>query len=210
MDVNDALANALATKTCRPGMCLQVTRGWLNIPARAYDADDAWDDATRKHPGDRTPPKGAPVFYAGGNHGHIALHLGGGQIRSTDAPSAGLVSTQALTWPETHWGLRYLGWTEDLNGVDIDYLTGDDMPTAKEIADAVWAEALKDEVNGGTMAAGVMLRKTHRNVVALKGSLDVKALAAALAPLLPTGAGASADQIEAALRRVFADAADTT
>lgn len=73
-----------------------------------------------KHPNDRNPPAGAPVYYRGGKHGHIALSVGGGKvIRSTDCQSTGIVAEEDLSWPEQAWGYPYLGWTGDLSKVAL-------------------------------------------------------------------------------------------
>jgi len=74
-------------------------------------------------------------------------------------------------------------------------LNGEAMPTAEEIARAVWDHDITDRVNGGTRAASTMLSFTHANsartrdgVAVLLGrdpaDVDEAALAAALAPLL--------------------------
>lgn len=122
---NAAVANADADKTCEPGMCLKVVRTWLEIPSSAADAIGAWNAAKHKHPGDKHPPKGAPIFWKSGSggsgHGHIAI-VRGSNMRSTDVPSSGKVGNDDGSWPRVHWGQTYLGWTEDLNGISIPYL----------------------------------------------------------------------------------------
>ena len=125
-----AVANANRYTSCPVGMCLKYTRTWLEIPARYGRAIDAWNNAAHRHPGVRTVPRGAPMFWVGGSSGagHIALSTGplsqGVQgVRSTDVPTSRHVSTVPLSWFAGHWpGLRYLGWSEDLNGVWIPYL----------------------------------------------------------------------------------------
>ena len=130
----EAVHNARRYLTCDPGMCLKYVRTWLEIGSRYPDAQSAWNNAKHKHTGG-TPPAGAPVFWRkpGGGHGHIGLSVGGGRFRGTDMTVARRVSEQVLSWPTSHWGYPYLGWTEDLNGVMIPWLdatpTGDaDMP----------------------------------------------------------------------------------
>lgn len=123
---NEAIANADAAKTCEPGYCLKYVRTWLGIGSSAADAIGAWNAAKRRHPGDKHPPKGAPVFWKSGSggsgHGHIAL-VRTSNMRSTDIPSSGKVGNDDGSWPRIHWGQTYLGWTEDLNGILIPYLT---------------------------------------------------------------------------------------
>jgi len=122
---NEAVANAEAAKTCEPGYCLKYVRTGLEIPSLAADAIGAWNAAKHKHPGDKHPPKGAPIFWKSGSggsgHGHIAI-VRGSNMRSTDIPSNGKVGNDDGSWPRVHWGQTYLGWTEDLNGVLIPYL----------------------------------------------------------------------------------------
>ena len=117
----EAARNARRYTTCSVGMCLRYVRTWLEIGSYYGSAIEAWRGASGKHWGDRTPPRGVPVFYEGGTYGHIALSMGHGKVRSTDAPYSGRVSTVDLNWPEQHWGQKYLGWTETLNGVRIPF-----------------------------------------------------------------------------------------
>jgi hypothetical protein len=162
---SEACGNANSYGSCDKGMCLKYTRTWLEIPSLQPDAISAWNKANVKHPGDRNPPAGAPVFYKGGQYGHIALSMGGGKIRSTDCTSTYDVSTVDLSWCENHWGYPYLGWTEDLNEVKIPYLTGgaptpeppeeEDMPLTDDdltkIAGKVWSHRVADESVGTIM-----------------------------------------------------------
>ena len=113
--VNDAetgARNAEADKTNDPGYCQQQTRMWSGIPSRYPDASTAWRNTNDRYPGNRNPPRGAHVFWTGGSHGygHVAMSLGGGKVRSTDAGGAGKVATVDLGWVESAWGLPYAGW----------------------------------------------------------------------------------------------------
>ena len=139
-----ATDNAKRYTSNSPGMCLKYTRTWLEIASYYGDAATAWKHCKKRHPGDRNPPKGAPVLWTGGSHGygHAALSMGGGKIRTTDATSSGQTSTQDLSYPERVWGLTYAGWAEDLNTVTIPYLGAvapaptpevDDMPNTTHL-----------------------------------------------------------------------------
>lgn len=123
---NQAVANAKMFSRCVPGRCLQYTRGWLEIPSREYDAKNAWLHNNAQVPGDHSPPRGAPIWFAGGDHWHIGLAFGATTFRGTDMPSAGWVSTQLIDWIENNWRYEYVGWARELNGVEIPYLTHDD------------------------------------------------------------------------------------
>jgi hypothetical protein len=113
--------NAENDRTNDPGMCLQQCRLWAGIPARYSDASTAWFNTNHRFPGDRNPPRGSMVYWTGGSsgHGHIAVSLGKGKIRSTDAGGRGRVATVDLGWVERNWGQRYVGWAWDVNEVTI-------------------------------------------------------------------------------------------
>lgn len=103
------------------------------------DAEDAWKAAKHKHPGDRRPPRGYPVFWLGGSHddGHEAISAGvpgsrlGNILRrlfgretetwvwSTDIRRPGFFDMVPLAYIEQQWGLPYAGWAEDDDGTMI-------------------------------------------------------------------------------------------
>lgn len=123
-----AVANALRSTTNVPRFCAQWTRTMFGVAALgdfdgdgAADAEDMWKAAKSRHPGDRNPPVGVPVYYGGGSadNGHISVSLGSGMIRSTDAGGSGKVATVPLDFPEKQWGMPYLGWSDDLYGNTI-------------------------------------------------------------------------------------------
>jgi hypothetical protein len=116
----EAVSNGRSYSSYDTGMCLKWTRGpcW-EVGSLYASAIDAWNGATQKHSGDRNPPEGAPCFYRGGQYGHAVISVGGGRIRSTDCTSSTKVNDAALSWPESAWGYTYLGWTGDINGVDL-------------------------------------------------------------------------------------------
>lgn len=104
-----------------PGYCLEWSRQQADIPARYPDAATAWTHATGKRRGDRTPPAGAAVYWTGGSqgYGHVAISVGGGKVRSSDAGGAGRVSTVPVKWITREWGLKYAGWADSINGYTI-------------------------------------------------------------------------------------------
>jgi hypothetical protein len=124
------LAPANAVQTVRaamrsdvndPGYCLAWSRQQADIPARYSDAATAWRHANGKRRGGLHPPPGAAVYWTGGTHGygHIAISVGHGRVRSSDAGGAGRVSTVPLSWISREWGLRYAGWADSINGYTI-------------------------------------------------------------------------------------------
>jgi hypothetical protein len=114
--------NAENDRTNDPGMCLQQVRMWCGIGGRYGDAATAWRNTNDRHPGDKTDiPRGAAVYWTGGSkgYGHIALSLGNGKVRSTDAGGRGRVATVDIGWVERTWGQTYAGWAWDINEVTI-------------------------------------------------------------------------------------------
>lgn len=143
---DEAISNANRTTTNDVGMCLWYTQEWCETPHMYPDASAQWEAAKRKHAGDRNPPPGAPVSWTGGSagHGHSALSLGGGRIRTIDQQSSGKTSDVDLEEIENDWGLTYKGWHEDLGGVDLPYLVGGGAPSNPndcDIGDVVYVIA---------------------------------------------------------------------
>ena len=130
-DAEATAQNAEASTTNSPGYCLQWSRERAAIAAAYPDAATAWRNTNDRHPGNRNPPRGAMAYWTGGSsgYGHIAVSLGGGRVRSTDAGGRGKVATVDLSWPEQAWGLPYAGWAWDVNETTIPHTEGgDDMP----------------------------------------------------------------------------------
>jgi hypothetical protein len=103
------------------GYCLKFVRRCAGAPPLGHDAAWAWTQARVRHPGDPNPPAGAPVFWEGGSHGHghVVVSLGDGSCMSSDYKRVGHVDQVVIADITAGWGLQYLGWTEDINGVTI-------------------------------------------------------------------------------------------
>jgi hypothetical protein len=114
-------------------LCLSVTRQARGIDGLFPRAYDAWVGAKEQHP--LTPsadwhevPRGAPVFYKGPledgvEFGHIVTYFGvtqaGPLVWSNDVVAHGKMNMVSPLWFISHWGHTLLGWTGDLNGVDL-------------------------------------------------------------------------------------------
>lgn len=133
---SQALVVATGTRVNREGFCQQVTRGYYLAPSAGdvdgdgdADAYDGWlsEPKATRHAGDRNPPAGYPVSFKGGSkgHGHRAISLGGGRIRSTDFDGlrkvyrAGVLGNGTIAEVEAAMGVTYLGWSETIDGVSI-------------------------------------------------------------------------------------------
>ncbi len=114
-------------------LCLSVTRQARGVDGVFPRAYDAWVGAEDKHP--LTPgadwhdvPRGAPIFYKGPlddgvEYGHIVTYFGvtqaGPLVWSNDVVAQGKMNMVSPLWFLSHWGHTLLGWTGDLNGVDL-------------------------------------------------------------------------------------------
>jgi len=103
-----------------PGMCCQFVWNCIAAPRRfgLADANAAWARSKTRR-GDQDPPAGAPVYWAGGKHGHIAISVGNGVVRSTDWPRKGQVGDVKIAAITSSWGITYRGWSADWAGVPI-------------------------------------------------------------------------------------------
>jgi hypothetical protein len=116
--VNNALAEVAHATQDWTGYCLKFVRIQLGIGASAPSAIKAWQNArNRKVTG--VPPAGVPVFWRGGQYGHVALSAGNGYCYSTDVVRRGKVDKVLITEINRRWGYTYLGWTTDLNGRNV-------------------------------------------------------------------------------------------
>ena len=120
-DAAETVAAARASTTNVPGHCLGWARETADIPSRYVDAATAWEHARGRHAGDPTPPRGAAVYWVGGSggHGHVAISLGHGLVRSSDAGGTGQVATVPLRRLTREWHLTYVGWADSINGYTI-------------------------------------------------------------------------------------------
>lgn len=109
--------------TNRVGLCLWEVQAAFQAPHMYPSAWSQWQNARKKHTGRKDIPIGAPVYFQGGQHGHIAIYVGGGMVRSTDAGGAGRMATVPLDWFRSAWGYPYAGWSADLGGQNIDFDT---------------------------------------------------------------------------------------
>ncbi|MEX0427681.1 hypothetical protein AB3X52_08625 [Nocardioides sp. DS6] len=120
-DAAQTVAAAMSSTVNVPGQCLAWSREQAGIPSKYADATSAWDHATGRHPDSADPPRGAAVYWTGGSsgHGHIAISLGDGQVRSSDAGGTGQVATVSIRHLSLEWNLQYAGWANSINGYTI-------------------------------------------------------------------------------------------
>lgn len=141
-----------------PGMCLEWSRECADIGPLHPDATAAWENAVHRHHGDVNPPRGAMVYWLGGSegHGHIAVSVGGGKVRSTDADGWGGVATVDVGWPCRAWGLTYAGWADNVNDQVIPGVGEDGMELDDKIAN--WSP---DDGDAGEITVGKTLNQAR-------------------------------------------------
>lgn len=152
--------NAERTFVNRPGMCLQVVRGWAGVGPKYPTAATAALHANIHH-GDRDVPRGAFAWWVGGSGGagHVADSLGRGRFRSTDANGEGHCATRVLAWFDVNWpSLRYVGWSWDINDVTIPHpeepeMNAEEWIRLREIVREESAKAVSD--NNDNLVDGV-------------------------------------------------------
>jgi hypothetical protein len=97
-------------------LCQSFCRQSYRVPAWSGSAVGAWAriPAAHKtvggHPSDA--PRGALIYFAGGQHGHVAIAIGkstSDKCLSNDYYRKGKIDVAPRTFPR--WGLRYLGWS---------------------------------------------------------------------------------------------------
>jgi hypothetical protein len=135
--------------TFAPGTCLKQQRLLWGIDAHDFTptngrdpwAIEAFDFAKFKHPTATTDsiPDFVPCYWRkNGRPGHIALYLkhGSGLCLTTDRPNSGKFGIVPVEEISRAWGMTFVGWTEDLNGVRVYTPPPPPPPPAKEPAKA--------------------------------------------------------------------------
>lgn len=120
--VEQAIAWTKRGQRFEVGWCKRMCRTAYGVPSDGSDtAVEAWSRTKVRGAKGTVPPRGALVWYVGGSHGagHVAISEGNGMIRSTDAPVAGMWGSVPRSWPETHWGMLYVGWSRDIDGATV-------------------------------------------------------------------------------------------
>lgn len=118
--VNDAIKWSRGQIT-RPsqswkGLCQSHCRTAYGVQAWAPSAIEAWKRTPndKKHKGGKPSdaPRGALLYYSGGQYGHVALAIGkktNDKCLSNDYMRQGRIDVTPRTFPR--WGLKYLGWS---------------------------------------------------------------------------------------------------
>jgi len=183
----EAAQRAENARTNIPGTCQIWTRtifGALSVGDFDGDGDadavDGWKQSTRKHAGDRHPPRGVPVSFSGGSkgYGHRAVSVGdvNGQalLRSTDMSSLthswrpGVVGLVSIADIEQAMNVKYLGWSEDISGVLIPMPPTKKPAVEKKSRGVKIDSALKDlRASKGTGERKILIDRAIETLAAL-------------------------------------------
>ncbi|QUE25340.1 endolysin [Microbacterium phage Fizzles] len=129
MDGVAAARTMLGFRTWRKGHCLEAV--WAAYKANgaratttAPTATAGWHRSAGKHPGDRNPPAGVPVWWGekpSSAAGDVVISLGDGRVVATDWPYNGVINVTTIALRERQIARPYLGWTEEILGAPIDF-----------------------------------------------------------------------------------------
>ena len=151
------------------GYCLRTVRSLYGVAALYPDAETAWERAERRHRTDNPAdiPWGVPVWWVNGRYGHVALSLGRGRCLTTDYVATGRLGVAPIAALAPWCGGRLVGWTNDLNGVDVWEPKPRPKPWGIEDRAALIRHALRNAVANEAPARRIKgLRKWLHNVEA--------------------------------------------
>jgi hypothetical protein len=185
-DVQDRLDWFLTHDPADFGMC--ANHSWRSLGGD-YGNPPAWGCSNANQVYDKVkasgryftsspPPRGALVLYRYGSNGHACIAHD--EIATTDPSDQGNTPTtgvEDLDYP-ARWGgtAAAVIWTDTYNGVRFPVGDEDDMPSAAEIADAVWDHKIEDPQTGENVSARELLKRTR--TVATQARDEVRALEA--------------------------------
>lgn len=136
------------------GLCLAHVQDAYGAAAVEPSAISAWTNSRHKHQTTNlaSAPYGAPVYWSqpGNPYGHIALHLDGDRMYTTDSGVGHPHEASMSDW-QNRYGYRPLGWTEDIEGQPIPELAYQ-IATKETTKGANMAELLIiDDSDNGTV-----------------------------------------------------------
>lgn len=127
-----ALVAPRKNTTDYPGWCLRFAQSFFGAPARYASAWEAWGQQKYRH-GPEVPLPNVPVLvwfehwgnYGSpptyGNWGHVAIHVPGDAVYTS--PLGGSARGQgryaSIADMARHINVRYVGWSEDINGLRV-------------------------------------------------------------------------------------------
>lgn len=120
------------------GYCLRFTQTVFSAPVNYPTAWDAWLAVDGKHQDRNMPNTAVPIWFESWgtyngvtkNWGHASIYNpGDGRVFSSPGSGYGNTWFASIEDAERRWGMRYVGWSEYLNGMQITSFSGDPAPT---------------------------------------------------------------------------------
>ena len=151
------------------GRCLPFAQSFFGAPIMYDSAWDAWNATKFKH-GPEIPLPDVPVllwyshygtyysyskgysFY--GNWGHVTPYVPGDAIYSSPARGYGQDRYETIAEVERVFGAKYVGWSEDINGLRVAENTEGDndmTPQESQMLSAIWQGMFGPANAGGKM-----------------------------------------------------------
>lgn len=114
------------------GYCLANVRKGFGIASKYGTALEAWNH-TQQHK-DRSMPGGVavPLYYTYKSDGHINVQLPGGKVWSD-----GTVYASLDAYLSSHPAVKYLGWGESINGVNVLHWVDDPKPSLPPVGSRI-------------------------------------------------------------------------
>jgi len=120
------------------GMCLRFVQSVYGAPVKYASAWDAWNATTLKHLDRDLPPVSVPVWFSHfgtyqgvyANWGHVVAYFPErGQFLSSPPNGYGNAWLNSIEEVERMFNSRYVGWSEDLNGLQVAKYNQDPTPS---------------------------------------------------------------------------------
>lgn len=155
------------------GNCLMYSREVFGIAKKYDSAWEGWSNSALKHGDQSFPSVAVPVWFEHwgtygsppkyGNWGHVAVRMPNGQIYSSPYNSrtshAVLSSIQEV---EKLYKCKYVGWSEDVNGVRV-AKPGGDPPMAPDEENEAYQIVLERAMeHGGSGRSGIKFIRDAR------------------------------------------------
>lgn len=147
---------AAADSTVQDGanFCLRFTQKVFKAPALHPSAWSAWLATENKH-ADANFPDGVavPVWYSWSGDidgtgvkdwGHVATRFPDGRVLSSPGSGYGQQWFSSVEAQAIAYGCSYVGWSEDLNGLQIVQFTDTPTPEDEDMANTQYFVALSD------------------------------------------------------------------
>lgn len=106
------------------GWCLAVSETAFGVPRLYADAWEGWNATKLKHK-DRNFPKGVyfPIwfdgYWQGKRYGHVAIYKNGKIWSSPYTSKPYMDVLNSIEEVERIYGMKYVGWSEDIAGVNV-------------------------------------------------------------------------------------------